>query len=285
MKYALFLGCLIPAKLPHIESSTKEVAKKFGVEFYEMDFVCCPNPVNIKQLDLITWLSIGARNISLAEEKNMDIVSPCNGCTNTFMEVNHILKEDKELKAKINEILKEINKKYKGTIEVKHWLKVLHEDIGIEKIKAKVKKKLRLKIATFYGCHILRPSEIMNVSNKAIEEIVYSLGGEVVDYSEKELCCGSGLGSIAEDVSIEMVREKLKNIKKANADAIAVVCPNCFQQLDLGQFLVARKYKERYEIPVFYISQLIGFAIGLEEKELGFSLHKVKVERVLEKVK
>lgn len=279
MKYAFFPGCVIPTKVPQIESSSRAVFEVLGIEIVDgFNYVCCPNQ-NMKQLDVYSWLAIAARNLSIAEENKLDIITLCSGCANTLAEANYILRNDEE-RERINEILKVIDREYKGSVEVKHFLKVLHEDVGLEAVKNKVSKELHLKVAPYYGCHLLKPSKVMNFDDpenpSSMDELLKVLGCEPVSYLKSDMCCGSALGAIDENASLNMVKEILLEIKKVNADAISVVCPSCFEQLDLGQIKIMRRDKERIDVPVLYISQLMGLAMGIDSKPLGLTSHKVK---------
>jgi heterodisulfide reductase subunit B len=158
MKYALFLGCTIPARAMNYEISTRKMAEKLGIEFIDLlDFSCCGLPM--KSVDFMTSIVMGAKNIAVAEEKGLDICVLCNGCAVTLVEANHLLKHDEEMKKKVNKHLSTIGKEFKGTCEVKHLARILYEDVGVEKIREKVKYPLEdFKFAAHYGCHYFKPS-------------------------------------------------------------------------------------------------------------------------------
>jgi heterodisulfide reductase subunit B len=160
MKYAFFLGCTIPARAMNYEVSARKIATKLGIEFVDLpDFGCCGFPV--KSVDSFTTIVMAAKNIAIAEEKGLDICTLCNGCVVTLVEANHELKHKEELRKKVNKELSKIGKEYKGTIEVKHFARVLYEDVGVEKIKKEVKYGLDdFKLAAHYGCHYFKPSVV-----------------------------------------------------------------------------------------------------------------------------
>lgn len=289
MRYALFLGCLIPTRLPQIEASSKDALSALGVEVVETTkFLCCPSPVWIKPMDVNTWLAVAARNLCVAEEEGLDVLALCPGCSNTLIEANHVLKNDKEAREHINEILKETDREFRGTIKVKHLLRVLHEDVGVSRIEEEVRNPLNIKMAPHYGCHVLRPSEVMRFDDvmtpRSMDDIIKALGGEPVDYEDKDLCCGSALGTADEESSLKIARAKLRSISSSGAEAISLVCPMCFLQFDLGQMMILRKFRERYDLPVFYLSQLINLAMGMGTDEIGVGLHKMSADKVFEKV-
>ncbi|MFX1345868.1 MAG: CoB--CoM heterodisulfide reductase subunit B [Promethearchaeota archaeon] len=284
-KYSLFLGCVIPNRYPFIESVTRKVFKKLGIEIIEMDGAsCCPAPGVFRGFDMDTWLIIGARNITIAEKNKYDIATMCNGCYGSLLEVNHELKTDILKQKMVNEHLLKINRQYKGNIKVKHIIEVLYKDIGIEKIKQKIKygrkKKLDLNVAVHYGCHLLKPSEIRPWGDEVerprfLDELVEITGCKSLDYKDKYMCCGAAgaVRSAFKELSLDFTREKLENMVAVNAEAIITVCPFCHLQFDLGQIEINNIFKDKldapFNIPVIYYTQLLGLALGMNPKEVG----------------
>jgi len=287
--YAIFLGCTIPARQPNYEISARKALEKLGITLVDLDnfTCCCPPP--IQSINLESSQAIAAFNICLAEEAGLDIVALCNGCFESLAMVNAALKNDKELKAHINEVLAKVGKEFKGTINVKHFLQVLMEDIGLEKIKENVINPLtNLKVAPFYGCHSLRPSKLLQLDDperpQIFENLLEALGAESIDYKNKLKCCGGLLKGISDDTALELAREKLVNTTKAGADCISTLCPFCFVALDIGQLQVKTKFNEVYEIPILHYSELIALALGVDPDELALRSHKVKAEKIIEKI-
>ena len=280
-RYALFLGCLVPTRLPQIEVSCRKVFGELGVEFdEEYDFSCCPNSPYIKPMDTEAWRLLAARNLSLVEEEGLTIVTPCPGCSNTLLEAKHELDHDRALRERVNERLKTIDREYKASVAVKHLLQVLVEDVGLEKVEEGVKAPMDLKVATHYGCHLLKPSAIVGFEDpftaRSLEDLTEAVGSTPVRYDERDTCCGMVLGSTDPDGSSELAHRKLSSAKGAGAQAIMVTCPTCFLQFDMGQLKASRRYSIKYDLPVLYFTQLIGLAIGFDQKEMGIGLHKVR---------
>jgi heterodisulfide reductase subunit B len=287
--YALFLGCTIPARQPNYELSARKTLEKLGVELVDLDnfTCCCPPP--IQSINLETSQAVAAYNICLAEEAGLDIVALCNGCFESLAMANAALKKDKQLKAKINKILAEVGKEFKGTIEVKHFLQVLIDDIGVEEIKASVIKPLsNLKVAPFYGCHSLRPSELLEFDDPErphiLEDLIEALGAESVEYRDKLKCCGGLLRGVSDDLALDLAREKLVNTSKAGAECITTLCPFCFVALDIGQLQVKSKFNEVYDMPIIHYSELLALALGVAPEELALRSHRVKTDKVIEKI-
>jgi heterodisulfide reductase subunit B len=285
LKFALFLGCVIPNRYPFIERATKAVCEKFKIELVDMKGAsCCPAPGVFRGFDIDTWLVIGARNIVIAEELGLDITLMCNGCYGSLLEVNHTLKHDKEKRRMVNEHLAKIGKEYKGSIEIRHILDIFYNDIGPEKIKNRTKygrkTPLNLNLALHYGCHLTKPKEIRpwgsDVENPTFfDELMEISGCKSLNYLDKNMCCGAGGGvrGAFKELSLDFTREKLENISAANADVIITCCPFCHLQFDLGQVEVNNIFKDKisapFNIPVLYFTQLIGLAMGMTPEELG----------------
>jgi heterodisulfide reductase subunit B len=288
-KYAFFPGCMIPSRFPQFEASSLKVLEKLGIELERIQgWTCCPEPLSMQTVSKETWYAVAARNISLAEERHLDILTICNGCNETMFEVNKELKQDDNLRRKINYQLKKIGRTFKGEVSVKSILRVLSEDVGLNEIRNHVKIPLNnVKVAVHYGCHIFPELEDFDDMKKpqSLQKIVGALGAEVVTYSSEMACCAAFARPINEEVSLEFAREKLDDMNAAGADCIVVLCPYCFLQLDLGQMLCSRNFGRNYRMPVFYLSQLMGIAMGFSPNEMGLNFHAIKPENIAQKIR
>ncbi|MFX1311341.1 MAG: CoB--CoM heterodisulfide reductase iron-sulfur subunit B family protein [Promethearchaeota archaeon] len=288
MSYNYFLGCVIPGRLPFLEASARKVFDKIGVKVGDQDKCsCCPDPTGAAQLDHESFLVLGARNLCLFEESNKSILSLCSGCTETLKTVKYMLDKDNEKKKEINSKLKLVGKNYKGDVEIKHFAQVLYENL--DKIREKVKKPLKdLKVAGHPGCHYLRPSEIMNwddpLNPETLDKLIEAIGADPIDYSLKNDCCGNPLEKSDKDLSLSMLESKLQSMMEAGTDCIAVVCPACYQQFDFNQREINKNKKKKYNFPVFYITELIAIALGIDTEELGLNFHRIKINNILEKI-
>lgn len=288
MKYIPFFGCMMTTKYPHFESAVRRTVAKIGLELVDVDgFTCCPDPIYFQARDKMKWYTIAARNITLAEEKGLDIITTCSGCTATLSEVNIVLKEDKELRTEINRRLARIGKQFKGSINVRHAVTVLRDDFGYDKVKESVVNPLKgLKVAVHYGCHLLKPSHIMRVDDPdrptILENMLIAIGAEPIHHEKTLLCCGRAC--FTENIPDNMVLDILGSIKDAKADCMGLICPTCFDEFDMGQILKGRKFKKTLDIPVVYYFQLLGLAQGLTPEQVGLTMHKVKVDAILEKL-
>ena len=247
-KYAFFKGCFAPVRLPWVEKAAYKTLGNLGISLVDVDeFTCCPEPVGVGIVDNLTWLAMAARNLAIAEEKNLDVLTICNGCTYTLRNAIHKLNGNRTLLDKINGIIEDTGHSYKGTVKVRHFIEVLRDDVGLERLKSSVKRPLSgLTVATHTGCHIISPKEVMNFDNPfdptTLDKFVDALGATPAEYDMKTMCCGWTLMTYgAREGAYKLLGDKLSDMKKAKADCIAVICPQCFYQFDMGQWIASRK--------------------------------------------
>jgi len=290
--YSFFLGCVMPNRFPNIEKSIRSVLPKLGINLEELKGAsCCPAPGVVRSFDEPTWLALASRNLALAEKAGHDILTGCNGCYGTFKEALHIVHENPDRLQDVQKILKEVGHKYQGNVDAKHLVELIYE-IGPEKIKKLVKRPLKgLNVAVHYGCHLLKPSKLRPWQQKQkhtfLDEIVEATGATSVKYKDKYTCCGAGGGVRASNttVSVDIAKDKFDNAKDAEADCILDACSFCHLQFEASQTQLNKELGEtRYQIPVIYITQLIGLALGLEPDDLGLNKHVVSTQPVLDKV-
>lgn len=273
-KYAFFLGCIAPLRYPGIEKSTRDVCAKLGLELVDLtDASCCPAPGVIRAFNKKTWLAAAARNLALAEQMGLPIVTICNGCYGTLFDAAHELNNDAELREEVNKVLGEIGMHYNGTTQVHHFAEVLYNEVGVDAIKAQVTNPLDYPIATFYGCHFLKPSAIKQVDDPEnphiLDDLVEATGAKSLPRKQKMLCCGAGGGLKAAfgDVALKFTQTNLENMAESGAKYIVDVCPFCHLQFDGSQKELG------YSMPVLHLSQLLGLAMGMSENDLGLSAH------------
>ena len=286
MKYNYFAGCVVPQKENAYELSARKVAEKFGIEFAELaGSSCCGFFVDAVDHSAATILA--ARNLSLAEENGHDLLTLCTACYGHLTRVRTSLLSDSRLLDDVNKILGEVNRKIEKPPQVKHFTKALLEDVGLEKIRGAIKRPLSmLKVAPHYGCHILKPSDDMQLDNpenpKVLDSLTEVTGAECLNYTEKKLCCGAPVLGVDEKLSLTIAEEKLRSIKKTGADAIVTMCPFCHLQFDLNQSAIGQQFAEEFNIPVLHYTQLLGLALGLTPDELGICENRVPVDKILE---
>ena len=280
-KFAFFPGCLIPARHPAMEFAIRETLPKLGIEIVDLEGAsCCPDPIYFKSKDKLDWLTVAARNLTLAEDKGLDLFTNCSGCTATLSESYHLLQDD-GLRAQVNRRLERIGRKYRGTSRVRHIATVVRDEVGYDAIRDTVVRPLEgLKVAIHYGCHLLKPSRIMKVDNPdnpdVMENLVAALGATPVRHRNWYLCCGKACQT--EDLPATMMRDLLTTVRDENADVLGMICPTCFGQFDHGQMKVGKRFGEDFGTPPIYYFQLLAFAQGVPYEDLGFERQRFKPE-------
>ncbi len=278
-RFAFFPGCLIAARHPAMEHAIRYVLPKLGIEIVDLEGAsCCPDPLYFKSKDKLSWLAVAARNLCLAEDLGLDIFTSCSGCTATLSEAYHLLLDD-QLRAKVNQRLGRIGRQYRGTCRVKHIAALLRDEVTYETIRESVKRPLQgLKAAIHYGCHLLKPSKIMQVDDpndpSVVENLVRALGATPVRHRKWYLCCGKGCQSV--DIPARMMCDLLATVQEEEADILCMVCPTCFGQFDHGQFKVSQQFGEDFHTPPIYYVQLLAFAQGMPYENLGCERQRFK---------
>ncbi len=278
---SMYLGCVIPNRYPFIEAATRHVFNALNIGVVDLEGAsCCPAPGVFRSFDIETWLTLSARNITKSEQLQRDLVTMCNGCYATLNDVNQELKAEPEKKAIVNEHLKKVNREFIGSINVRHIIEVLINEIGLDVLKKRITHPLSLRVAVHYGCHLLKP-----MNNKPwtenweeptfFDDLVEITGATSVPYKDKMMCCGAGGGvrGAMKEVSLDFTREKLINMRDAGIDAIVVCCPFCHLQFDIGQMEVNSLFNNQirvpFNFPVIYITQLLGLAMGMDPFRMG----------------
>jgi heterodisulfide reductase subunit B len=248
------------------------------------EFNCCGLPLDT--INHETMLTLAARNLAVAEKVGLNIITLCPGCAGTLRKVNKIMKEDKTLREQINDNLKETGIEFKGSVETKHILQFLIEDIGIEEIEKNVVNPLSiLKVAEHVGCHLLRPKDIIDFDDpedpKVLKTLIEATGAICLDYMNETECCGAPSVGVNDKVALKLARDKLNHVKTAGAQALITSCPFCHIMFDTNELRIERIYSETYGIPVLHYSQLLGLAMGMTPEELAFKDLRVDTSKIL----
>ncbi len=280
MKYAFFPGCTIADRLPFIEKSIRLVCPEYDIGLVGLPFTCCPEPNSVQSFSQYTWLTMAARNIAVAEEHDLDILTACAGCFESLAMAKHMLDTSADTRAHVNRALANIGREYTGQARVVHLLQVLHDDVGCKGIEERTLRQLRMRVVTHSGCHLLRPERVLQVdlaeAPAKLDALVRALGMESVDYMDKTMCCGAGIRGVNRDISFAVLREKFAGMSMVHPDAAVVFCPTCFISFEAGQRVVNRMFGTEYRLPVFYYTELLAVAMGLEGTESILSGHRVQ---------
>jgi heterodisulfide reductase subunit B2 len=273
MNYSLYTGCTVPLRFPGYEIATMRVAETLGMNISLLKgSSCCGFPILALNQD--SSFALSAINLCIAEEQGMDVVTLCNSCTSHLAKVNHIMKTDNEVFDRVSKLIRPAGYEFQGTIEVKHIARILYEDVGPQKIKEKIEVNLDgFSIAAIYGCHYLKPSNAFNEFDdpqnpKSLETLIRTTGATAVDYPERILCCGGPILAISEESSSDMSKRVLDGAKAKNPDALTVICPFCNVMYSEYQSTIGEQYGIQYDMPVFFLPQLLALGMGFKPKEL-----------------
>lgn len=284
LEYLIYLGCAIPYRVAGYEISARKVLHTLGVELVEMpQFNCCGLPMDPVDHEMMCLMA--ARNLAVAEQRGLNILALCPGCSGTLRKVNTMLKADAALRRSINRELEQAGLEFKGTVDVKHLVQVLAEDLGVERIKNAVVTPLTmLKVAEHNGCHVLRPKASAGFDDpedpKMLRSLIEATGATCLDYLDEAECCGAPTVGVNDKIPLQLTRDKLSHLKAVGAQALITVCPFCHMMYDTNQGRIERVFSEHYGIPVLHYPQLLGMAMGIPPEDLAFDDLRVDASKV-----
>ena len=285
MKYYTFYpGCSAEGTGVGLGLSVQAIAEPLEIELIELeDWTCCGS-TPYGSLDELESIVVAARNLALAEKRGLDLVTPCSSCYVTLNKANIHLQDHPQLMAQVNEALAVADLEYHGNLRVRHIVDVLVNDVTPEFIASKVQQGLNgLRVAPYYGCQLVRPyygSDDME-SPQSLDRLVECLGAEAIPFPLKARCCGGSLIISEEGLALDLIRKLLESAAENGAQCITTPCPLCQTNLDAYQSRVNSKFKTHYNLPVLFITQLIGLALGIDAVSLGLNTNIVSPNRIL----
>lgn len=294
LRYAYFPGCVAQGACRELHQSTLAISEVLGIELVELKKASCCGSGTYKEDSQLLEDTVNARNIALAEEEGLTVLTHCSTCQGVIGSVDERLKEAKrnnpEYLAKINQLLaKENCPQYQGITRVTHLLWALIGDYGLSALKEKVVKPLvGLKCAAFYGCYLLRAQKHIPFDNpwnpQSLEQIFTTVGATPVYYEGRIKCCGWPISSYASQQSFQMAGKHLLEAQANGADCIVTPCPLCHLNLDSRQPEIAQVVGRKINLPILHLPQLVGLALGIAPRRLGLYNHVVSTRKVLRKL-
>jgi CoB--CoM heterodisulfide reductase subunit B len=284
MKFTLFIGCNIPARVQQYELSARAVSKKLGIELVDnREFKCCGNP--IRSTDPQVFLLMAARNLALAEKQGSDLMVLCKCCFGSLKKAAHFMAQNPQIQEEINTQLAKENLSYSGTVKIKHFLSVLYHDIGVKAIKETITQPFKkLNIATHYGCHALRPSDVTQFDNPVapvlFDELVKVTGAKSIDWPLKLECCGAPMLGVNDTLSMDLTQKKIIDALGAGADYLCVACPYCQMQFDTVQSKIISENKNIHNLSSIVYPQLLGIAMGLSGDDTGLDQNILDISNI-----
>jgi heterodisulfide reductase subunit B2 len=272
MKYILFPGCKVGYYVPYYETASRGVLERFGIELVSLEMACCGYPIRF--LDFKAFLFSSARNIALAGEAGLPVLCLCKCCYGTLLYADSLLKKNESLRQEVNGWLGEEGLRYPAQVEIKHLLHVLFEDVDPTVIyKSNTRPFKDLKVAAHYGCHILRPRDVVQfdhpVNPSRFETLLEVTGAVSVDWTLRTQCCGDPLREKNRDLALSLGKKKIASAKEAEADILCVGCTHCQMQFDSLQQELKSSGETDLALPTLLYPQLLGLSLGLEPASLG----------------
>jgi heterodisulfide reductase subunit B len=270
--------------LKQYETSSRAILERFGVGLVDIEeFNCCGYP--FRNIEFKAFLLSSARNLALAEKKKLDVMTLCQCCYGTLKKANFLLRENASLRKEVNAVLEREGLPYEGEVEVKHLLYVLHQEVGVEAIKKKIAKTFKgVKIAAHYGCHALRPSQVVRfddpVRPSIFDQLVEATGAESIAWPMKLECCGAPLWGIHDELSTDLTLKKLKSGRESGADYVCTACPYCQIQFDTVQQMILSQRGLNRPLPSILYPQLLGLSMGIDSGTLGLKMNKIPISEI-----
>jgi len=268
--YSYYPGCSLHATASEYDSSLKEVFTALGVGLDELEDWNCCSASSGHSVNRPLLLALTGRNISIAQKTGHDVVMPCAGCFSHHKATEHVLRNDDKRRTFIEEA---VDFKYDGTVAVRNLLDVVGSQIGLENVESRVKKPLTgLRVVGYYGCVLVRPPEIVQFENPEnpvlLNHILDALKADVCQWSYAVDCCGGGIALTKPEVAAKMVNRLVDRAREAGAQAIVTTCPLCLMNLEMRQ-------GDRDKMAVFYLTELMGLAFGLEKARSWWKAHLI----------
>ena len=288
MRLAYYPGCVAQESGKELDMATRWVCRALGIELAEFpSFSCCGSGF-VDEANEVLNLAINSRNLAIAERAGLDLLTICSTCQGMLTLAN-VRRRDPVVRARVDAALKPIGIEYRDSVKVKHLLRVLTEDVGLDAIRARVRRPLAgLRVGAFYGCHLLRPADEMGWESgeepHAFEDLLGAIGATPVDYRGRVLCCGFPIQFVKPDTASRIAGRQILDAKAHGAHAMATPCPLCHISLDAYQNQAEKAVQQPLDMPIFHLPQVVGLALGATPEELGLARHLVPTEPALARI-
>jgi succinate dehydrogenase / fumarate reductase cytochrome b subunit len=285
MRFAYYPGCSARSTCAELNEATHRVAAKLGLALTQLESATCTGARELRAIDPIGFFTLNVRILALAEREGLPLMTICNTCTLNLLDAHAAFVDDPELAQKVNAALADEGLRYSGRTRISHFLWVLYEDIGVERLRDLVVRPLNgLSVAAFYGCHITRPPQrygfVDSRNNVALERLAELLGCRPIDYSGRTECCGFHTAAHDERVAIKLTGQHIKSARTGGAKVMVTPCPLCHTVLDGFQREIEKDMGETLDMPVLHLPQLVGLALGLTPEELRLDRHMVSPQAI-----
>ncbi len=288
MKIAYYPGCVAQESGRELDMATRWVCRKLGIELVEFPTFSCCGSGFVDEANLTLNVALNARNLAIAERAGLDLLTVCSTCQGMLTLANVKMTEP-AMRARIDPVLAKLQIAYGGKVRVKHLLEVLVNDIGVEAIRAKVRRPLTgMNVGAFYGCHLLRPTLELGSESaeepRAFEDLLAAIGATPVMYRGRVMCCGFPILFVKPETANRISAHQIVDARDHGAHAMATPCPLCHMSLDSFQNKASAAVGQKLNMPVFHLPQLVGLALGASPEELGLPRHLVPVEPAMARI-
>ncbi len=288
MRLAYYPGCVAQESGKELDIATRYVAKTLGIELVEFPTFSCCGSGFVDEANEVLNVAINARNLAIAERAGLDLLTICSTCQG-MLSLAILRMQDPAVRSRVEGALRPLGIDYRGSVKVKHLLRVLTEDIGLDAIRARVRRPLGgLKVGAFYGCHLLRPADELGWEDgeepHAFEDLLAAVGATPVYYRGRVMCCGFPIQFVKGETASRIAGRQILDAKAHGADAMATPCPLCHISLDAYQNQAAKAVERPLDLPVFHLPQIVGLAFGASPEELGLPRHLVPTDAALAKI-
>ncbi len=283
MKFAYYPGCSARSTCAELNVATHRVAARLGLELLQLESATCTGARELRAIDPVGFYTLNVRILALAESQGLPLMTICNTCTLNVLDAHAAFVSDSDLATAVNAKLAEEGLHYSGRTRVSHFLWVLYENIGEERLRDMVVRPLTgLTVGAFYGCHITRPPGrygfVDSRNNMALEKLAEILGCQPIDYAGRNECCGFHTAAHDERVAIKLTGQHILAAKSGGAQAMVTPCPLCHTVLDGFQREIEIDMDQKLDMPILHLPQLVGLALGFSPDELNIDRHMVSSE-------
>lgn len=292
-EYLLYPGCVASVRELGYEMAMRAVFKRLDLDLRQRDdFNCCMPACLVHSVDYKRGLALTSRNLAIAEEEDLPIMTLCSSCFGNLSRAKYLLDSSQDLRRDVNKLLGEVGREYTGKARVEHVVTTLYKDYGPDGVREKSVEPLRgLKAAPFYGCHLFLPQRYSGFDDaefpQKFDRLIEATGAESVDYHEKTSCCigcGSFFGKVSDEAGLKLAEIILDDVKDSGADVIVATCPFCMMQLEVGQIKLREEKGKEYGVPVIHYVDALGLSMGVKPSELGLDLRRLSVSPLLRKL-
>jgi heterodisulfide reductase subunit B len=292
-EYLFYPGCSMESNAIAYSESLKAISKPLELVLKEIDDWNCCGATEYVGISLTPAYALITRNLALASRQAKDshtVVAPCSACYLNLAKADYYMRESPRLNQNVNTALAAGGLSYRpGSLEIRHLLDVIINDIGLAEIKKHVVRPLSgLRVAPYLGCMVPRPDYDQRWSDAEhpteLDRLLKALGAEVIDYPLKTHCCGGHMTQISPSTAFELIRRLISSADQYHADLMVTLCPMCQMNLDAYQNETNKHFGTHYHMPILFFTQLIGLAFGLDASELGIGRELVSARAALSKI-